>query len=106
MFGSLQSRVRQRLELLEGDARGGAVEPLGGAPRLLHAIELDGEARLDDLARQWRHAARFVARDGRRHVPVYITENMVGHKLGEFAPTRTFRSHAGGRKSERSARFG
>ena len=38
--------------------------------------------------------------DGRKHVPVYITESMVGHKLGEFAPTRTFRGHAG----ERSAR--
>ena len=33
--------------------------------------------------------------DGRRHVPIYITENMVGHKLGEFAPTRYFRGHAG-----------
>ena len=33
--------------------------------------------------------------DGRKHVPVYVTEEMVGHKLGEFAPTRTFRSHAG-----------
>lgn len=33
--------------------------------------------------------------DGRKHVPVYITENMVGHKLGEFAPTRTFRGHSG-----------
>ena len=33
--------------------------------------------------------------DGRRHVPVYITESMVGHKLGEFAPTRTFRAHTG-----------
>jgi small subunit ribosomal protein S19 len=33
--------------------------------------------------------------DGRKHVPVYITEAMVGHKLGEFAPTRTFRGHAG-----------
>ncbi len=37
--------------------------------------------------------------DGRKHVPVYITESMVGHKLGEFAPTRTFRSHA---RAERS----
>ena len=35
--------------------------------------------------------------DGRRHVPVYITENMVGHKLGEFAPTRVFRGHSGAR---------
>lgn len=39
--------------------------------------------------------------DGRKHVPVYITEDMVGHKLGEFAPTRTYRGHAG---SERSSR--
>ncbi|NLV92191.1 MAG: 30S ribosomal protein S19 [Firmicutes bacterium] len=39
--------------------------------------------------------------DGRKHVPVYITEDMVGHKLGEFVPTRTFRGHAG---SERASR--
>jgi len=38
--------------------------------------------------------------DGRKHVPIYITEEMVGHKLGEFAPTRTFKGHSGG--SERS----
>jgi len=36
--------------------------------------------------------------DGRRHVPVFISENMVGHKLGEFAPTRTFRNHSGSEK--------
>ena len=35
--------------------------------------------------------------DGRKHVPVYVTEDMVGHKLGEFAPTRTFKGHAGGK---------
>ena len=40
--------------------------------------------------------------DGRKHVPVYVTESMVGHKLGEFAPTRTFRGHAGSR--EKAAR--
>jgi small subunit ribosomal protein S19 len=39
--------------------------------------------------------------DGRKHVPVYVTEDMVGHKLGEFAPTRTFRGHAGERASAR-----
>lgn len=39
--------------------------------------------------------------DGRRHVPIYITENMVGHKLGEFAPTRTYRGHVS--KSERTS---
>lgn len=38
--------------------------------------------------------------DGRKHVPVYITEDMIGHKLGEFAPTRTFRGHSGDRKSK------
>ena len=37
--------------------------------------------------------------DGKKHVPVYITEEMVGHKLGEFAPTRTFRGHTGSEKS-------
>jgi small subunit ribosomal protein S19 len=40
--------------------------------------------------------------DGRKHVPVYITEDMVGHKLGEFAPTRTFRGHAGSERSSSS----
>ncbi len=39
--------------------------------------------------------------NGREHVPVYITEDMVGHKLGEFAPTRTFRGHAGDRKAQK-----
>lgn len=37
----------------------------------------------------------FAVHDGRKHVPVYVTEDMVGHKLGEFAPTRSFRGHAG-----------
>ncbi len=40
--------------------------------------------------------------DGRKHVPIYITESMVGHKLGEFAPTRTFRGHAGERAARKS----
>ena len=40
----------------------------------------------------------FAVHDGRKHVPVYVTEDMVGHKLGEFAPTRTFRGHAGSSK--------
>jgi small subunit ribosomal protein S19 len=42
--------------------------------------------------------------DGRRHVPIFITENMVGHKLGEFAPTRTFRGHTS--KSAQTAKIG
>jgi len=42
----------------------------------------------------------FAVHNGRKFVPVYCTENMVGHKLGEFSPTRTFHGHAGGRKGE------
>ena len=42
----------------------------------------------------------FAVHNGKRFIPVFITENMVGHKLGEFAPTRTFRGHAGDKKSK------
>ena len=42
----------------------------------------------------------FAVHDGRKHVPVYVTEDMVGHKLGEFAPTRTFKEHAGSKTSK------
>ena len=38
----------------------------------------------------------FAVHDGRKHVPVFVTENMIGHKLGEFAPTRTYKGHGGG----------
>ena len=41
----------------------------------------------------------FAVHDGKKHVPVYITEDMVGHKLGEFAPTRTYKGHAGSKTS-------
>ena len=44
----------------------------------------------------------FAVHDGRKHIPVYVTEDMVGHKLGEFAPTRTYKGHAGDEKSSRS----
>jgi small subunit ribosomal protein S19 len=63
------------------------------------------------LIKTWSRASTIVPQmvgmsigvhDGKTHVTVYITENMVGHKLGEFAPTRKFRGHAGG-KSERTA---
>ncbi len=43
----------------------------------------------------------FLVHNGKTHVPVYVSENMVGHKLGEFAPTRTFRAHAGDRKGKK-----
>ena len=42
----------------------------------------------------------FAVYDGRKHVPVYVTEDMVGHKLGEFAPTRTFKGHAGSKSTK------
>lgn len=44
----------------------------------------------------------FAVHDGRKHVPVYCSEDMVGHKLGEFVPTRTFKGHAGDERSSRS----
>src|SRR6266704_3125115 len=49
----------------------------------------------------------FGVHNGKRHIPIYVTENMVGHKLGEFAPTRTFKAHSGTRaeKSEKVARI-
>lgn len=43
----------------------------------------------------------FAVHNGNKFIPVYVSENMVGHKLGEFAPTRTFRGHAGNRKDKR-----
>jgi small subunit ribosomal protein S19 len=45
----------------------------------------------------------FAVHDGRKHVPVYVSESMVGHKLGEFAPTRTFRFHASQEKAAAAA---
>src|SRR5207302_8123490 len=47
----------------------------------------------------------FAVHDGRKHVPVFVTENMIGHKLGEFSPTRTFRGH-GGNLAERATKLG
>jgi small subunit ribosomal protein S19 len=43
----------------------------------------------------------FAVHDGKKHVPVYVTEDMVGHKLGEFAPTRTYRGHAGSKTTQK-----
>ncbi|MBQ2152028.1 MAG: 30S ribosomal protein S19 [Acutalibacteraceae bacterium] len=43
----------------------------------------------------------FAVHDGRKHVPVYVTEDMIGHKLGEFAPTRTFKGHAGSKTTKK-----
>jgi len=46
----------------------------------------------------------FAVHNGKNHVPVYVTENMVGHKLGEFAPTRLFKGHSGNNKTDKTAR--
>lgn len=43
----------------------------------------------------------FAVHNGRKHIPVFVTENMVGHKLGEFAPTRTYHGHGGDKKAKR-----
>ena len=73
-------------------------------PKLLAKVEKMNEANEKKVIRTWSRAStifpQFVGHtiavhNGRRHVPIYITENMVGHKLGEFAPTRTFKGHFG-----------
>ena len=79
-------------------------------PRLLGRIEAMNEAGTKDVVKTWSRSSTIfpemvghtiAVHDGRKHVPVYITESMVGHKLGEFAPTRTFRGHAGDKNSAR-----
>ena len=74
------------------------------APELLKRVDAMNKAGEKKVVKTWSRAStifpEFVGHtiavhDGRKHVPVYVTEDMVGHKLGEFAPTRTFRGHAG-----------
>jgi small subunit ribosomal protein S19 len=71
-------------------------------PKLLKRIESMNTRGEKKVIRTWSRASTIfpqmvghtiAVHDGRRHIPIYITENMVGHKLGEFAPTRTFRGH-------------
>lgn len=77
-------------------------------PNLLKKIEKMNETNEKRVIKTWSRASTIfpqmvghtiAVHDGRKHVPVYITEEMVGHKLGEFAPTRTFKGHAGSEKS-------
>jgi len=79
-------------------------------PKLLKKVKHMRESGDEYVIRTWARASTIspemigltiAVHDGRRHVPIYITENMVGHKLGEFAPTRTFRSHAYREKATR-----
>ena len=74
------------------------------APELIKRVVEMNEKGEKKVLKTWSRASTifpefvghtFAVHDGRKHVPVYVTEDMVGHKLGEFAPTRTFKGHAG-----------
>jgi len=80
------------------------------APKLLQKVESMNERGDKRVIRTWSRASMIfpqmvghtiAVHDGRRHVPIYITENMVGHRLGEFAPTRTYRGHVAERRGRR-----
>ena len=77
-------------------------------PKLLARVQAMNAAGEKRVLKTWSRASTIfpdfvghtiAVHDGRKHVPVYVTEDMVGHKLGEFAPTRTFRGRAGAKKS-------
>lgn len=76
--------------------------------KLFKKVEVQIQAGDKKIIKTWSRASTifpefvgqtFAVHDGRKHVPVYVTEDMVGHKLGEFAPTRVFRGHSGSRTS-------
>ena len=78
------------------------------APELLKRVDEMNKSGNKQVIKTWSRAStifpEFVGHtiavyDGKKHVPVYVTEDMVGHKLGEFAPTRTFKGHAGSKTS-------
>ena len=77
--------------------------------RLLSKISKMNDTGAKQMIRTWSRTSTvfpemvghtIAVHDGKKHVPVFISEQMVGHKLGEFAPTRTFRAHSGDRKVE------
>ncbi|MBE6910987.1 MAG: 30S ribosomal protein S19 [Ruminococcaceae bacterium] len=78
------------------------------APELMKRVLEMNEKGEKNVLKTWSRASTifpqfvghtFAVHDGRKHVPVYVTEDMVGHKLGEFAPTRTFKGHSGSKTS-------
>ncbi len=78
-------------------------------PVLLKRVQQMNELGEKKILKTWSRSSTifpefvghtFAVHDGRKHVPVYVTEDMVGHKLGEFAPTRTFKGHAGSKTSK------
>ena len=79
-------------------------------PVLLKRVQEMNEAGEKKILKTWSRSSTifpafvgntFAVHDGRKHVPVYVTEDMVGHKLGEFAPTRTYRGHAGSKTTKK-----
>lgn len=83
------------------------------ASSLLERVEKARSSGKKEQIKTWKRASvivpdfvglTIVVHDGRKMIPVYVTENMVGHKLGEFAPTRTFRMHSGQRKAAAPAK--
>jgi len=82
-------------------------------PKLLKKVEVLSRSSQKAVIRTWSRSSTIIPQmigltigvhDGRRHVPIFITENMVGHKLGEFAHTRTYRGHSA--KAEKVTRVG
>lgn len=80
------------------------------SPKLLKKVEEMNKANNKVVIKTWSRASTifpqmvghtFAVHDGRKHVPVFVSEEMVGHKLGEFAPTRTFKGHGGSEKSSK-----
>ena len=78
------------------------------APELLKRIDAMNANGNKEVIKTWSRASTIypqlvghtiAVHDGRKHVPIYITEEMIGHKLGEFAPTRTYKGHAGEKAS-------
>ena len=78
-------------------------------PRLLKKIEAMNESGSKEVIKTWSRSSTIfpqmvehtiAVHDGRRHIPVYITEDMVGHKLGEFSPTRKFGGHGDDKKKK------
>jgi small subunit ribosomal protein S19 len=79
-------------------------------PKLLEKVrKLKEEGKTDRVIKTWSRRSTiipefvgltFAVHNGMKFIPVYVTEQMVGHKLGEFAPTRTFRGHAGDKKTK------
>jgi small subunit ribosomal protein S19 len=79
--------------------------------KLLKKVQALNESRKKQVIKTWSRASMiipefvghtFAVHNGNKFIPIYITENMVGHRLGEFAPTRTYRGHAGHRKEQKA----